>query len=423
DGAGVHDAKIPCAGGAAYFAPRMTSPTSATLLRPAEGRNGPHVLFLPKWYPGRNDPQLGDFLRKQALAVAAEMKVSVLFIAPVTEADSEELTEVDGAWELRCYYKASESSIRPWRKAVNFIRYCKAATRGWERIMAERGLPDIIHAYILVRPVMLAWWMKKRRDVPYIVSEQSSEYLDGTYARKGMLFKAWSRMLTKGAAGVTAVSAWLGDALVEHGLCADYTVVPNVVPGLDRPLPPPGSAGRFLVVADLVDRTKNVSGVIRALARARAQDPRIELTVIGDGPDRRALEELARSQGVNGAIRFLGRMPNSAVLDQVAQAAAMIVNSNVETFSVVTGEALAQGRPVIATRCGGPVAFITPANGTLIEPKDDQALSVAMLEMTRHAERYDGAAIRADLSDRFSPQRVARLFREVYAKALQHEHR
>jgi hypothetical protein len=29
-----------------------------------------HVLFLPKWYPGRNDPQLGDFIRKQALAVA-----------------------------------------------------------------------------------------------------------------------------------------------------------------------------------------------------------------------------------------------------------------------------------------------------------------------------------------------------------------
>ncbi|MEO8591124.1 MAG: glycosyltransferase [Flavobacteriales bacterium] len=398
----------------------MTLASAAPLLRPAEGRTGPHVLFLPKWYPGRNDPQLGDFLRKQALAVAADIPVSVLYIAPVADADAEELTERDGAWELRCYYKASTHGLRIWRKAVNLRLYWRAAMRGWERLVRERGLPDLIHAYILVRPAMVAWRMKRRYGIPYIVSEQSSEYLDGTYEGKGPLFKALSRLLFKRSAGVTAVSAWLGDALVKHRLCTSYTVVPNVVPGLERPLPPRGPAGHFLVVADLVDKTKNVSGVIRALAQARQRDARVQLTVVGDGPDRRALEDLSRAEGVSEAVRFLGRMPNNAVLDHVAEASAMIVNSNVETFSVVTGEALAQGKPVIATRCGGPIAFITPANGILIEPKDTDALRDAMLDMTTGIGRYEAAAIRADLSDRFSPQRIARLFGGVYQNALRH---
>jgi len=398
----------------------MRIPSHPSHPRDAGNRNGPHVLFLPKWYPGRNDPQLGDFLRKQALAVASRTTMSVLYIAPVADADAQELTESDGAWELRCYYRANAHPFRFWRKAVNFRRYCQAAMRGWKRLVQERGLPDLIHAYILVRPVMLAWWMKKRFGVPYIVSEQSSEYLDGTYQGKGPLYKAWSRTLFKHAAGVTAVSAWLGDALVKHRLCNAYTVVPNVVPGLDRPLPPRGLAGHFLVVADLVDRTKNVSGVIRALAQARKTEARIQLTVIGDGPDRTALEDLARREGVQHAVSFLGRMANHEVLDHVARAAAMIVNSNVETFSVVTGEALAQGKPVIATRCGGPIAFITPANGILIEPKDTGALRDAMIAMTHHADRYDPASIRADLSDRFSPEGIAQRFHILYLKALQH---
>lgn len=387
---------------------------------PAGSRTKPHVLFIPKWYPNRNDPQLGDFLRKQALAATSHVRMSVLYIAPVIGDDVQEASGNEGMWELRCYYHASDHPWRAWRKAVNFLRYRRAALSGWERIVRERGRPDLIHAYILVRAVLVAWWLKRRHGIPYIVSEQSSEYLDGSYARKGPLFKAWNRRLMRGAEVITVVSAWLGDALVEHGLCTRYTVVPNVIPGLDRPLPPRGDPGHFLIVADLVDRTKNVSGVIRALAQARREDRRLRLTVIGDGPDRRMLEGLARTEGIADHVHFLGRMANDDVLGHVAGCAAMIVNSNVETFSVVTGEALAQGKPVIATRCGGPVAFITPANGILIEPKDTIALGAAMLDMTAHAHRYDPQAIRADLRERFSPERVAELFREVYSMALEH---
>ncbi|MBK6831420.1 MAG: glycosyltransferase [Flavobacteriales bacterium] len=380
-----------------------------------------HVLFLPKWYPGHNDPQLGDFLRKQALATGAYVRLSVLQVEAITQAGelpSDVLTTTDGAWELCLRYRASMATFTPMRKAVNFVRYWRTMQRGWVRIVNERGKPDLLHAYILVRPVLFAWWKAQVHRLPFLISEQSSEYLDGTYAGKGPFFKAMNHFLFRRAAAVTVVSAWLGDALVKHGLCTRYDVVPNVVPGLDRPLPPAGAPGHFLMVADLVDRTKNVSGALRALAIALRTNADLRLTIIGDGPDRKMLEDLTDELGLRKSVQFLGRVPNTVVLDRMATIFAVIINSNVETFSVVTGEALAQGKPVIATRCGGPVAFITEVNGILIEPKDDAALAMAMLQLTAHATEYEPTRIRASVSDRTTPAAVGAAFHQVYQRIL-----
>ncbi len=379
-----------------------------------------HILFIPKWYPGRSDPQLGDFLRKQAIAVGRFAKVSVLHVSPIPGLEKREVqehSETDGIWELRCMYRSSGIANGSLRKLVNFPRYWRAAIKGFDRIVKERGMPDLNHVHILVRPAFLAWRLKQRHGIPFVISEQSSEYLDGSFSRKSRLFKQWSRFLFARASAVIAVSKWLGDALVAHRLIDRYEVVPNVIPGLDRPLPASGDPAHFMVVADLVDRTKNVSGVINALAKAKGQIHDMLLSIIGDGPDRKMLEELARSHGLNGRVRFLGRLPNSAVLDHLATTGNVIINSNYETFSVVTGEALAQGRPVIATRCGGPIAFVTPENGILIEKQDDDALSKAMIELARRSDR-DPGKIRASVSERFSYEAVGEAFMKIYERVL-----
>jgi len=382
-----------------------------------------HVLALPKWYPGRNDPQLGDFIRKQVLATARQVRMSVLFVVPLEPLASlheQELDERDGAWELRCYYRPDRSAFPPRRKLVNYLRYRKATHLGLERLLRERGRPDLAHVHILLRPALLALQLKRRFGIPYVVSEQSSEYLDGRYAAKHRGSKLMHRRAFRQASAVTAVSAWLGDALVKHGLCTGYDVVPNVVPGLDRPLPSRGPAEAFMVVADLVDRTKNVSGVLRAMAEARRQVPGITLDLIGDGPDRVLLQHLAGDLGLGDAVRFHGRVANAEVLRLMAGTGSVIINSNVETFSVVTGEALASGKPVIATRCGGPTAFITPANGVLIDVGSDAQLAAAMLAVHRGHGAYDPATVRASVSDRFSPEAVGTAFLHVYQRVLAH---
>lgn len=382
-----------------------------------------HVAFIPKWYPGRNDPQLGDFLRKQAIAVSSYAKMSVLHVAPVDDLEDPfvmDLYQNDGPWELHVYYRPSKSSIAPLRRGINIWLYLRALQRAWRRMESERGRPDLVHAYILLRPVLVARWMRWRKGIPYVVSEQSSAYSNGSFARRNPLYRWLGKSGTRSAAAVSAVSPWLAKALVAHGLCEEPTIIPNVVPGLDRTLPLPGDPGDVLVVADLVDQIKNVSGILRALALARRTDDRLSLTIIGDGPDRDALERLAQDLHPAGVVRFLGRLANSEVLEHMAKCWAVVVNSNVETFSVVTGEALAQGKAVISTRCGGPEALVNETNGLLIPLRDDAALAAAMLVLLSRKDDLPPERIRATLGERYSTEAVGSALHRFYQSALAH---
>ncbi len=173
-----------------------------------------------------------------------------------------------------------------------------------------------------------------------------------------------------------------------------------------------------MVVADLVDRTKNVSGVIRALAQVVANGVNARLTIIGDGPDRAMLTGLAEELDLADRITFLGRLPNTGVIDHMAHTWAVVINSRVETFSVVTGEALAQGKPVIATRCGGPQGFVTEENGILIPVGDTDALAAAMYTLMEQATKYDPERIRASVNARSSPEAVGQAFLRIHRRSL-----
>lgn len=382
-----------------------------------------HVLVLPKWYPALPDPQLGDFIRKQMLAVATRHRVSVIYpcaVHDLPEDTRQELDATDGAWELRCYYRPSTAASRPLRKLANLFRYRSALNRGVARLLRERGKPDLVHAHILARPVFMAWRFSLAWQIPFVASEQSSAHLNGGWLRKSWAARRLDRMLLHKAACTTAVSPHLAAAMAGAGLGHDHVVVPNVVPGLERTLPLAGPAERFMVVADLVDATKNVSGVLRALAAARAQGHALELDVVGGGPDQPHLHHLARSLLLHHCVHWHGRVPQPEVLRLMAGTGTVIINSNYETFSVVTGEALASGKPVIATRCGGPEAFITADNGLLIPVADDAALCRAMEHMARHHHRYAPETVRASVGRRYGPQAVADAFDRVYQQALQH---
>lgn len=349
--------------------------------------------------------------------------MSVVFSIPLVElktVEEQELHQQDGIWELRCYYRPSMAGFKPMRKLINLRRYWRASWNGIRRAINEQGKPDLTHVHILVRPALVAWWLKTTRGVPFILSEQSSEYLDGTWEAKSALFKAINHFLFRHAAAITAVSGHLGEAMKRHGLCMRYDVVPNMVPGTDRPLPSPGPSGLFMMVADLVDKTKNVSGVLRALKASRDQGHDLRLDVIGDGTDMDTLRALSKDLGLNGSVRWLGRMSNADVLMNMSTTGTVIINSNVETFSVVTGEALALGKPVIATRCGGPEAFITEKNGVLIAPRDEQALAEAMTSRAKGEFTYDAATVRHTMDERFSARTVGERFTAIYQRVIEH---
>ncbi len=158
----------------------------------------------------------------------------------------------------------------------------------------------------------------------------------------------------------------------EKGVTNNNTyIVPNIIENCLSGIPQVRSDQkvRILTVADLVEKNKNVSGTLKALVSLRNNHPEIEFHIIGSGIDERLLANIAHKlDPMSEWIIFHGRRDNDYVLAFLQSIDFLVTNSNVETFSVITAEAIAAGKPVIATRCGGPDIFVKEKTASWLIP-------------------------------------------------------
>ena len=160
-------------------------------------------------------------------------------------------------------------------------------------------------------------------------------------------------------------------AVISNGLPAE--AFKAAVPAL----PPDPEVIRIGMIARMNERTKNHALFLRAAADVVARFPRAEFVLVGDGPLRNELEDLARQLGIGPRARFLGeRSDISAVL---ASLAAVVSPSRTESLSNTILEAMASGRPVVATRVGGnPELVRDRETGLLVAPDDERDLANAI---------------------------------------------
>jgi len=93
-----------------------------------------------------------------------------------------------------------------------------------------------------------------------------------------------------------------------------------------------------------------------------------------------------------------------------------VLNSNLETFSVVTAEALANGKPVVATRCGGPETFVNDKTGILVEPKNQKQLEDAILYMIKHYKDYNPQYLSDSIKKDYNSKIIGKKFFDIYLK-------
>lgn len=366
------------------------------------------VLFLPRWYPAENDWQNGVFIQKHARAAALQNEVVVLYAVPAeSEARTETVTN-GNLTEITVYYKTSV--IKP----LNILLYMRALFRGWSTVRQSGFFPDVCHVHVLNRPALLALRLRLMRGIPFIISEHWSGYITGGFEQRGLASGLFTAYAVQKAKVVTVVSEVLKTGMQRCGLTADYHIIPNVVEVLPnaQQAEPPNDTFRYLMVADLRDDIKYISGVIRAFKQVQATDKQTELIIAGDGPDRRTLEEFAAKEEV--PVIFKGRLTNEQVQQLIPTAHAVLINSRIETFSVVTLESIFSGRPVISTRCGGPEQFVNEQNGILIDKDNDVQLAEAMLQLKKNYSDYPAEKVKSSVQNNFSLEKVGAALTDLY---------
>jgi len=370
------------------------------------------ILFLTAWYPNKKDVQIGEFVRKHIRAASTKNDCCLLYVMNGGKQDPlYELTldKIHGFPEIRISYRNAD-------KFSNAIRFMKAYRTGLKMVAAEFGRPDILHVNIGGWHGMIAWMLKKWKGIPYVFTEHWTGYASGKFRSLGM-FRKWStRFICRNAGAATAVSESLKGSMIRSGVSnPGFQIVPNVVEAAIVPVSGKRQKKILLTVADLKDKQKNISATIRAVHEISQMRSDLEYHIIGGGEDEEMLRQIVKDSGLaDHVVFFHGQRDNTFVLDFLNKIDFLIVNSRVETFSVVTAEALLSGKPVVATRSGGPESFMEPGCGKLISPDDDVALREAILHMLDHSHEYDPLKLSASVRAKFSLDTIAEKLQTVY---------
>ena len=381
----------------------------------------PQVLFITNWYPNERDVQQGIFVKKHAQAAANNNELVLLYLNahPELKKAFKIRLEQDGFPAITVHYKKSGFPL------INLIRRMRAAMIGLKETKKYQRKPTIVHANIININTFPVYLYCRWKRIPYVVSEHWSGYGDGRFGRLSLINKYLIRRIAKKAVRLMPVSDFLKQKMLDCGLQGQYQVLPNIV---DVPKNMTVSERskkerfKFLMVADLVDHIKNISGAIKAFAALVKTISDAELHIIGEGPDKKQLTALAAACGLKDTkIIFHKRRDHPYVLEVFPTCDALIVNSYIETFSIVTAEALSYGKPVIATRCGGPEYLVSSRTGILIPPDDPEQLKEAMQYMIQHNDDYSPDEIQASVKDLFNPKTIGKQIDEIYRDVLKKE--
>lgn len=371
--------------------------------------------MITKWYPNPTDPQLGSFIEKQAKAVALYENVHLVFVYPSQNKTYKSFIK-NTLHEHIITYKKSNVSL------LNFVRYNFALKNGVSKVTKKHGKPCLIHAHVLLRTALFAFVYGFIKHIPYFISEHWSGFITGKFESKNLLYKKMCKFVVKNASGLAVVSNFLKQAILQNGLSnRNFKVIPNIIeaPGYTQVKEKEKNSMIMLTIADLVDDVKNVSQIVRSFAQVSSKFPQLQYHIIGDGPDRKKIESIAKEKGLlNTRVFFHGVMENKDVLDFIPKIDFLAINSNVETFSMVAAEAMLFGKPVVATKCGGPEQFVNEETGVLIEKNNERQLTEAIKMMVQNIKEYDNEKIKQHIQETYSYKNVGEQLIGFYKKGI-----
>lgn len=382
------------------------------------------ILFLASWFPNRTNPKFGLFIKKHVIAVSKICTVAVLHIRHDPDLkhntyDIEYFKEND-IFIVIVYYKISDLHGR-LTTLIRLFRYCNGLFKGFKIILKHFGKPDLVHLNVISNMGLLALYLKFLKKIPFIVTEHSTRYMPMRGLYKGRLKKLFTSLVIKNTKSVTTVSNFLAQSMKYHGLNNNYYIVPNTISFFDISTKKSNDNKKKIIlhVSTLYNHQKNVEGIIRAIKNILAIRNDFELRIIGGEHDKHFLESLVEELGLENYVIFYGGVSDLELKKHYQEADFFVLNSNYETFSVVTAESLACGIPVIVTRSGGPEEFVTPEQGIIIEPNNQKELEKAIAYMLDNHGNYDKNKLSKYARSKFSDEVVGKLFFEIYEKTIE----
>ncbi len=282
---------------------------------------------------------------------------------------------------------------------------------------------DVIHAHHPVIVGAEAARLSEELDIPLVFTFHTM-YHEYTHYFLGMdneLVKQIVRKSVRDFANradyIIAPSPAVVDLMPSYGIQKPVDILPTPIDiakfkPRTRPLLDDPNRVRLIYVGR-VAKEKNLDFLLRVFARAAAQDARLEMLLVGDGPSLKDLKKLASELQIEQKITFTGMVPYDRVVDELRTADLFIFSSTSETQGLVVLEAMAAGLPLVMVESSALLYFVNPDQDCVVVPEKETEMTAAILALIndparlramgaaarRNAERYDIPVLTSRLLD------------------------
>ncbi len=279
---------------------------------------------------------------------------------------------------------------------------------------------DVVHAHGY-KADLYTWAALRNQDVPFISTCH-------TWYDNSVLLRAYGaadRHVLRSFAAVVAVSHEVESRLLAARVAPDrISIVPN---GIDTGAflvhnPTPNQDANRPLVVGLVGRLSYEKGIdlfVHAAARVLEDLPDTRFHIIGDGPERLALEHLIQTLNLSGSVSLLGRKDD---MPAIYPAIDLIVSaSRQEGLPISLLEAMASGRAILATSVGEVPSLIrNQETGLLVPPNDIDTLVAGMRALLTSASLRQqlGTAARHRVEAEFSAEQMTERYCRIYRRVL-----
>ncbi|MGI4790074.1 MAG: glycosyltransferase family 4 protein [Janthinobacterium lividum] len=227
---------------------------------------------------------------------------------------------------------------------------------------------------------------------------------------------------------ILAISEAVRQAMLARGEAPDskITVVPN---GISAPSSGNAAETRqslgigpntpLVVCAARLEREKDIASLVTAMQSVRKSIPEARCLIAGEGSQKADLKAQIESLELLGTVTLLGFRSDATAL--MAAADVFVLPSLAEPFGLVLLEAMALGRPVIATRAGGPLEIVVEGQtGFLIPPSSPEALAAAIIRLLANpaVSHQLGANGLARYQALFTASRMAEATKATYEQVM-----
>ena len=379
------------------------------------------ILWLASLYPSKLFPYDGDFIQRHASAASLFCNVEVIHVVKDTDgkitSDVKEIVTIHEQLRERIiYYKPIKTSISFVDRFLSSVKYNKVSRKAVKKYISENEKPEFVHLHMAMKAGLTALWLKRKYQVPYILTEHWGGYLaeaKPNISDYNFVYRNYWRAIITEAKICTFVS----EALQKHMVCTykikDSIVIPNVVnTDIFHPVEKEQvNIIRFVHISTLIYQ-KNPEAILTALSLLKNDyDFQLELY----GTVSQALKDLIHELGLQQRVFINGEVSQQQLAKSLQQADALILYSRFETFGCVLIEANACGVPAIVSELQVFHEIVEEGvNGLFVEGENSVALAEKLKQFILQKNTFDKTGIAASAAEKYNYKKIGQQFLNLY---------